>query len=203
MKKVSILITNYNYGRYINRCIRSCLNQNFNQDEYEIIIIDDNSNDNSCSQLNYWNNKENIRVIFNQENLGLGYSCNKGLSECRSPYVVRVDADDYVNENFLLFLYNYAHHNKSHAVACDYIQVDFNENVIARSDPKENSIACGILFRLDCLDFVGGYSTQRVGEEVELRDRFDKHFNVEYLKLPLYRYMKHKESLTSGGFDTA
>ena len=68
MKKVSILITNYNYARYINRCIRSCLDQNFKKDEYEIIIIDDKSNDNSCSQLNYWNNKDNIRVIFNEEN---------------------------------------------------------------------------------------------------------------------------------------
>ena len=203
MKKVSILITNYNYSRYINRCIRSCLNQNFNPDEYEIIIIDDKSDDDSCFKLNYWNNKENIRVIFNEENLGLGHSCNKGLFECRSPYVVRVDADDYINENFLLFLYNYAQLNKSYAVACDYIEVDFNENIIARRDPQTEPIACGILFILDCLDFIGSYSNERLGEEVELRSRFDKHFEVEYLNIPLYRYMKHEKSLTSRGFDSA
>lgn len=203
MKKVSILITNYNYGKYVNRCVRSCLNQSFKKDEYEIIIVDDNSNDNSCHKLNYWNNKENIRVIFNEENLGLGHSCKRGLSECRSPYVVRVDADDYINENFLLFLYNYAQLNKSHAVACDYIEVDFNENVITRRNSQTEPIACGILFRLDCLDFIGGYSTERLGEEVELRNRFDKHFKVEYLNIPLYRYMKHEKSLTSGSFGSA
>jgi glycosyltransferase involved in cell wall biosynthesis len=197
MKKVSILITNYNYSKYINRCIRSCLDQNFNRDEYEIIIIDDNSNDGSYSQLNYWSDKENIRVIFNEKNLGLGASCNRGLRECRTPYVVRVDADDYINENLLLFLYYHAHYNKSHAVACDYIEVNFNEEICARRNAKEHPIACGILFRLDCLEFVGGYSNRRVGEETELRDRFDKHFNVEYLNLPLYKYLKHENSLTS------
>lgn len=197
MKKVSILITNYNYGAYLNRCIRSCINQSMNISEYEIIIVDDASTDNSFQFLNHWNGRENVKVIFNTENIGLGASCNKGLKECRSPYVIRVDADDYVNENILLFLYNYARYNKSHAVACDYIEVNFNEDIIGRKKFKNNPIACGVLFRLDCLEFIGGYSNKRIDEEVELRERFDNHFTIDYLNMPLYRYLKHDNSLTS------
>ena len=49
--KVSIIVTNYNYGRFIPRCLRSCLSQNFENKDYEILVIDDNSSDNSIKNL--------------------------------------------------------------------------------------------------------------------------------------------------------
>ena len=44
---VSIIITNYNYGKFIHRCLRSCINQSIHENSYEIIVVDDKSNDNS------------------------------------------------------------------------------------------------------------------------------------------------------------
>ena len=44
---VSIIITNYNYGNYLHRCIRSCLNQTLPVNEFEVILVDDFSKDNS------------------------------------------------------------------------------------------------------------------------------------------------------------
>ena len=44
---VSIIITNYNYGKFIHRCLRSCINQSIHENSYEIIVVDDNSNDDS------------------------------------------------------------------------------------------------------------------------------------------------------------
>ena len=40
--KVSIIVTNYNYGKFISRCLRSCISQNFEKKDYEIIVVDDN-----------------------------------------------------------------------------------------------------------------------------------------------------------------
>lgn len=199
MKKVTILITNYNYGRYLNRCIRSCLNQSMPSTEYDILIVDDKSTDNSCKILNYWQGRENIKVIFNEDNIGLGACCKLGVMSCRSPYIVRVDADDYVAEDFVKFLYMWAHTNKSHAVACDYLEVDLNEQILRRGSSEDDPIGCGILFRTDCLEFIGSYSNNRSNEDKELRSRFDPHFNVEHLNIPMYRYLKHDDSMTYQG----
>lgn len=194
--KVSILITNYNYARYLNRCIRSCINQSFN--DYEIIIIDDNSNDNSHKILKQASkNFDKLKVYYNNVNIGLGASCARGVSVARGKYIVRVDADDYISEDFLKILYSYASFNNSHAVACDYFEVDFNENILGRFSQKEVPIACGILFRTDILEAIGSYNNLRRDEEKDLLVRFNKEFTMDYLEIPLYRYFKHPGSLSS------
>jgi glycosyltransferase involved in cell wall biosynthesis len=199
MKKLTILITNYNYGRYLSRCIRSCVCQTMSKEEYDIVIVDDKSTDSSRNILENWDGEYNIRVIYNEKNLGLGESCRLGVSKCITPYVVRVDADDYVSEDFCKTLYIYASLNKSHAVACDYYEVDINENIIGRFSGAEKPIACGILFKTSSLEYVGGYSNLRINEDVDLRTRFDKEFRVDFLNIPMYRYFKHEESLTKKG----
>ena len=193
--KVSILITNYNYDKYLSRCIRSCVNQRF--DDYEIIIVDDNSQDDSYKILNQASkNFKNIRLHYNDVNIGLGASCAKGVSMARGKYIVRVDADDYISEDFLKLLYLYASFNNAHAVACDYFEVDFDENIINRLSQKDAPIACGILFRTDVLEAIGSYGDLRKNEDKDLMKRFEKRFIMNYLEIPLYRYFKHKESLT-------
>lgn len=199
MKKLTILITNYNYERYLARCIRSCLSQTMSKEEYDILIVDDCSSDKSYKILDHWDGKYNIRVIKNEKNIGLGASCKLGVLNCETPYVVRVDADDYISEDFCKFLYIYASTNKSHAVACDYYKVDFDENIIERCSSEKEPIACGIIFRTDCLEISGNYSDKRINEDKDLRSRFDKIFQMTYLKIPMYRYFQHNKSLTSKG----
>jgi len=199
MKKVTILITNYNYGRFLSRCIRSCLSQTMSKEEYTILIVDDKSTDNSLEILSQWEGRHNIKIIKNKINLGLGNSCNIGLSQCETPYVVRVDADDYVSEDFCKTLYLYASTNGFQAVSCDYYEVDFNETQKTRRSAISMPIACGILFRTDTLDYIGGYSNLRINEEVELIERYSKFFKIKNVEIPLYRYYKHADSLSNKG----
>jgi glycosyltransferase involved in cell wall biosynthesis len=167
------------------------------KEEYNILIVDDKSSDCSSEILSHWNGKYNIKVIYNGENVGLGASCRIGVKNCETPYIIRVDADDYVSEDFCKFLYVYASLNKSHAVACDYYEVDLDENIIGRFSAHKVPIACGILFRTDCIELVGGYSALRINEDLDLRKRFDKKFKVDFLEVPMYRYLKHGQSLSS------
>lgn len=198
MKKVTILITNYNYGRYLSRCIRSCLAQTMSKEEYNILIIDDKSNDCSREILSHWDGKYNIKVIYNGQNIGLGASCRMGVENCETPYIVRVDADDYVSEDFCKFLYVYASTNNCHAVSCDYIEVDIDENVLSRKNQCDHPIACGILFRTDCIEYIGSYSDIRINEDKDLMSRFEKFFKISHLNVPMYRYMQHEKSLSRG-----
>ena len=74
--KVSIIITAYNYGKYLKKAIESVLNQNFDKNNFEIILINDGSTDNTSEILEQYKNQI---IIINQENKGLVESCNKDI----------------------------------------------------------------------------------------------------------------------------
>ncbi len=100
--RVSIIVAAYNQEKYIGRCLRSLLHQTFPQDSYEIIVVNDGSTDRTAFALELFHDA--IHPITNEHNLGLPASINKAILAARSPFIVRVDADDYVNTNFLNFL---------------------------------------------------------------------------------------------------
>lgn len=195
--KVTILITSYNYSKYLRRCIRSCLNQSFSKSEYEILIVDDASTDGSQNILReVEKDYANIRVVYNDVNLGLGASCRVGAAKALGHAIVRVDADDYVNEHFVTVLYSYLSMNNASAVACDYVEVDSYENILNRKSAKKEPIACGVMFKTDILHEIGSYKSLRIHEEKELLERFSRSHKMEHLNIPLYRYFIHEDSLS-------
>tara|TARA_R110000824_G_scaffold181944_1_gene362813 strand:+ start:93 stop:692 length:600 start_codon:yes stop_codon:yes gene_type:complete len=198
--KISVIVTNYNYEKWLRRCIRSLINQSF--DDYEIIIIDDFSTDNSRNILLEYQDVDKIKLVFNKSNVGVGCSSTIGAKKATGKYIVRVDADDYVHNDFLKCLYLWASFNNSHAVACDYQEVNFNEDVLNTKSQDKNPLACGILYRTDLLEYLSYWDEKlRINEDVDMIKRFKKEFKLEYINIPLYRYFKHGESMTHGGRD--
>ena len=104
--EISVLISNYNHEQWIDRCIRSLSSQNaLKIDDYEIIVTDDCSTDNSLKILrNCKNFYKNLKLIENKKNIGLQKSINNAIRQSRGRYIVRVDSDDYVSEYFLIFM---------------------------------------------------------------------------------------------------
>tara|TARA_B100001109_G_C18821165_1_gene454595 strand:+ start:622 stop:1299 length:678 start_codon:yes stop_codon:yes gene_type:complete len=201
--KVSVIISAFNEEKYIGRCLRSLINQSMNHDEYEIIVINDGSTDKTAYALdNFKSPKEDlikINLITNKTNLGLPSSLNKGIVSAKGKYIVRVDADDFVNFNFLKFLSFYLDTNPdSNAVSCDYYLINDKEEVIKRVDSDEIPIACGIIFRKETLMNIGLYDESFfVQEEVELRLRYLKNYSIDRLQIPLYRYRRHENNITN------
>jgi glycosyltransferase involved in cell wall biosynthesis len=196
--KVSVIVPVYNRERYIGRCIRSLMNQSIERQFYEIIIINDGSKDSTEKILNSY--AEEIRIFKHSVNKGLTKTLNLGISKAKGKFFVRVDSDDYVNKDFLLILYLYLNHNPNFdAVACDYITVDDNENFLKRLNCLKDPVGCGIMFRKNQLKKLGLYNRKFLkDEDKELRKRFDEIHNVERISLPLYRYRRHKKSITKG-----
>ena len=108
--------------------------------------------------------------------MGLPASLNRAIQKASAPFIVRVDSDDFVNSNFLNFLHVYLESNSEvDAVACDYLLVDDEEDVIEKVNSSEKPIACGILFRKSQLIEIGLYDeTFLRHEERDLRLRFEK-----------------------------
>ena len=189
--KVSVIITCHNYARFLSRAIRSALNQTFDKDKYEIIVVDDASTDETQKVMSSYSGL--IRPIIFKNNVGLSKARNEGIRIALGRFVVNLDADDYFDENILSVESLYLSLNPSwDAVSCDYIIVDDKEAHITRVDGSKNPIACGIMFRKEQLINIGLYDPSfRLREEEDLRIRFNKQYKIKHIELPLYRYRKH------------
>ncbi len=199
--KISVIVSAYNQERFIGRCLRSLLNQTLIHSEYEIIVINDGSTDRTSYAIDLFVDPFNsvVKLIKNDFNLGLPASLNKALKVSQAKYVVRVDSDDFVNSNFLNFLYCYLEMNQIvDAVACDYLLIDDMERELKKCNCLEEPIACGILFQKQHLFNIGLYDEQFLcKEEQDLMIRFKKKYNLDRLNLPLYRYRRHEGNMTN------
>jgi len=99
---VSIIIPNYNKSKYIEETISSVLNQDYI--DWECIIIDDFSSDNSVSIISRLiNNEKRFHLIKNLSNKGANFSRNLGLNKSKGDFIIFLDADDVLDENCLKF----------------------------------------------------------------------------------------------------
>lgn len=194
---ISVIIATYNCERYIGRAIRSLMAQSFPRERYEIIVVDDGSTDYTKQVLESFGDW--IKAITIPEHRGLPYACNEGIKKALARFVVRVDADDYVHEDFLKAEYLFLSLNPEFdAVACDYYLVDEKENHIARANCDTEPIACGIMFKKDNLVAIGLYDEKFLMlEDADLRIRYLQKFKIYRIELPLYRYRRHKSNITS------
>ena len=193
---ISVIIPVFNQEKWIFRCIRSLINQHYDKNLYEIIVINDGSNDRTSFALSSF--KEEIIVINNRNKTGLPSALNQGIKKANAKYIVRVDGDDYVNEYYLFLLSEFLEKNRyMDAVACDYLIVNDKEEVIQRKNCIKHPIGCGIMFQTSHLFDIGLYNEDfKLCEEEELRNRFQEKFTISRLELPLYRYRMHENNMT-------
>ena len=102
MFETAVIVPTYNRAKYLDRCLRSLLTQK-NYKNYEVICINDGSTDETSKVLEQYSNQVNI--LINERNMGLPFSLNKGIRFSKSQFIVRVDSDDFVSNNFFASIY--------------------------------------------------------------------------------------------------
>lgn len=132
--KISVIIPVYNCEEYIGTTLKSVINQDF--DDYEIIVIDDGSTDNSLQIINATlKDCEVPYKVVHQRNGGVSVARNHGINISTGEYLVFVDADDYILENHLSELYN----------------DDYDFNLIQFAKKHENSLSSPNFFDFDVI----------------------------------------------------
>jgi len=194
---VSVVVSNYNNGKYLERCLRSLLGQQ-TRIPFEILLVDDASTDGSLEVAARFS--QSIKVLANDTNQGLPASLNRAIDESAGRFIVRVDSDDYVSRHFIQSLTLPVLLNEDlDAVACDYYvyRRTLGSTSMTVMNCADHPIACGIIFRREHLFEVGLYNPEfRFNEDKELMTRFLKRFSVTRLPVPLYRYRQHGNNLT-------
>tara|TARA_R110000822_G_scaffold22617_1_gene70698 strand:+ start:9716 stop:10384 length:669 start_codon:yes stop_codon:yes gene_type:complete len=201
-KKISIIITCYNLERYITRAINSCLNQNFDQSLFEVIVVDDGSQDNSWDAISLFGNMDDIlKPIKLDENKGVSYASNIALSVCTGEYVMKVDGDDFINSNMIMVMCQVLDHNPELGfVYCDHIVITDDQHRTMRINTLEKLLdhGAGIMFRTDYIKALGGWNENvKTRDDMDLLLRYLKNFDGYHLRIPFYRYNKREGSLSS------
>ena len=135
--KVSVIIPIYNTEKYLCRCIDSVLNQTF--DDYEILLIDDGSTDDSASICYEYAQRHNkIKAIYSNH-LGVASARNLGLKLAKGKYIMICDSDDYAEPNWIQTLYETIDKNPDSSVLCAYSSLNIqkkSENKVTLTDVK-------------------------------------------------------------------
>ena len=101
MIRLSLIVPVYNVERYVERCIRSLEQQDIPREDYEIIVVDDGSQDRSISLVEQLCREFSNLVLVHKPNGGLSSARNFGIPHARGKYIWFVDSDDYVESRVL------------------------------------------------------------------------------------------------------
>jgi glycosyltransferase involved in cell wall biosynthesis len=201
---VTVYITNFNYRNYIEKSIESVLLQTLQ--DFELIIIDDGSSDGSQEFIKKYESNPKIRCIY-QHNKGLNVTNNIALRSARGKFIMRLDADDWLDPNALELMSNLLLRNDNVGLVFpDYYTVDKEGELIEqirRHSFDEVTLfdqpahgACTMI-RCECLREIGGYDEMFSCQDgYDLWIRFIENFKVQNINLPLFYYRQHGSNLT-------
>ena len=206
---ISILMSTYNREKLLPRAIDSVLNQTYKN--FELIICDDCSSDNSYKLLeNYKNKHSNIKIIKNDNNMGLTKSLNKLLEHVSGSFIARLDSDDYYHPEKLEKQIKFLKINKdidfvgTMGQTIDYdgkfITNNYIDNVIPSGNKNtikkimsvagKNCIIAGSpLYHKYIFDKIGKYDEiMYTAQDYNIHLRMLQFFNYDLLKEKLYFY---------------
>lgn len=201
---VTVYILNHNYAAYVEKAIESVLIQSFT--DFEVLVIDDGSTDDSRSVIEKYASHPKITTIF-QNNQGLNVTNNIALRAARGKYIMRLDADDYLHQNALELLEReFQMDQKLGMVFPDYYLVSKDGEILEiahRHDFSEVELldqpahgACTMV-RREYLESIGGYDEDfRCQDGWDIWLRFIEQYKVKNVNLPLFYYRQHGNNLT-------
>ncbi len=98
MPKISVIVPVYNVEKYLSRCIDSILNQSYA--DFELLLINDGSTDNSASICNEYEKKDSRIRVFHKENGGVSTARNLGIENAKGRWICFIDSDDWIEKEY-------------------------------------------------------------------------------------------------------
>ena len=152
---LSIIIPVYQVERYIRPCIESVFRQGLKDKDFELIIVNDGTKDQSMEMITDIIDQHSNITVINQTNQGLSGARNNGIVRARGEYILMPDSDDMLVTNSLPFLLEKALSSKADIVVADFLRVD---------DKEMDQYPFDSIVQKD------GTSIEKTGEELFLQD---------------------------------
>ena len=133
--RLSIIIPAYNSGKYLERCVRSCEEQSVPRDEFEIIVVNDGSKDNTLEVAESLADKYTNVRLFSKENGGSSSARNMGLDHAKGDYITFVDSDDYLLPGKLAAVLSVAENNKLDLCIFNFMVMSLDGSSVDTDNP--------------------------------------------------------------------
>ncbi len=209
-KLVSIVLPTYNGQKYIKEAIESVINQTYKN--WELIIVNDCSSDNTLQIINEYALKDNrIRVISNSVNQKVAASLNNGFKEARGEYFTWISDDNKFKPDAVKYMADFFNKNKkADFISCAYEIIDGEGKFTALSYEyfskkrsvcemlSENNIGACFMYRKELAEKTGMYDINfPLANDYDYWMRAAAYGNVVYSNAILYEYRSHPNNLTS------
>lgn len=208
--KVTVLMSCYNAVKWLDEAINSILNQTFT--DFEFIIIDDGSTDETLKIINSYAENDDRIVVVSKPNTGLADSLNVGLEMARGEWIARLDADDVAFPSRLEMQIEFLNKNKQIGLlgsGCTLIDAkgviikDFKYPSMHRTIVKKIEAMgapfphSSVIFKRKIVQDIGGYRSRLNGaEDGDLWLRIAENYTIACLPLLLIKLRRHSESIT-------
>lgn len=210
---ISVIIPCYNIEKYISKTIDSILNQKFNN--FEIILVDDGSIDNTGKILDEYLKKDNRIKVIHKKNEGVAIARNTGLLESNGEYIYFLDGDDYISTSYFEDMSKVILKNNLEIIISPYYIEKNNKKFLLISNIKEkyynrDFILKNLFTRKICKAAIG---TSLIKKEIIVKNNIffneklsyseDYHFiirvffktrNFYYTNKPYFTYVQRKGS---------
>ncbi|MFH1996546.1 MAG: glycosyltransferase [Candidatus Omnitrophota bacterium] len=207
--RVSVIIPTYNCVSLVGKAIDSVLGQTFK--DFEIIVIDDGSTDDTRSRVASYLAKEAEKIRYEyHKHTGASFSRNAGISLATGEYIALLDADDEFDEHMLCSCVEALERENADWCATDLVRIENGKSEVRLSNPPEGDLLTEILrkdfivmppfFRREALIEIGSYDVSlsaRIDWDIRIR-MFREHKSFVYINKPLYTYKIRKESIAKG-----
>lgn len=218
MPEISVIVPVYKAEQYLKRCVKSILEQTYQ--DFELILVDDGSPDNSPSLCDEWAKNDNRIHVIHKENGGASSARNAGLKEATGNWIAFADSDDWLDKAALKTLYDLANqynvpmaiggmravqeYTDAQAATKQDAVVLSHADLMSRffrlnGEPDTHSV-WGAIIRRDILEgyhFIEG----KMNEDVEACYYLARKCEAAvYIGAPLYNYFKNVDGVTNSGF---
>jgi glycosyltransferase involved in cell wall biosynthesis len=203
--EVSVILAFYNRAKYLERCINSLIGQSFKN--WELIGIDDGSEDNSFEVLETFRKSNKNIKLFCQQNMKLPLSRNRGIKESSGRYITFLDSDDeYLKDHLLKRVEFMAEHPEVDLIHGG-VEIIGNEYVRDKDNPAEfihlSQCTIGATFfgKRNVFTELNGFKNLEYSEDAEFLERAKAKFKIEKVNFNTYRYYRDApDSITNSFF---
>lgn len=215
MVKVSVIVPVYKVEKYLDKCVKSILNQTYR--DFEILLVDDGSPDGCGKMCDLYAQKDSRVKVIHKKNGGLSDARNVGIENAQGKYLLFVDSDDWIDSILIEKIVRIAEKWDTDIVLFDYMSVEENtgkttlysysilENSVlsAKEEPcliSKTCSACNKLFNKNFwnkngLSFPVGKHYEDLGTIPKAMGVAEK---IVYVKEPLYFYLQREGSIMHG-----
>ena len=213
---ISIVVPVYNVEQYLDACMASILEQTYHN--IEIVLVDDGATDKSGEMCDRYADLDGRVIVIHKENSGLSDARNKGIAQAKGDFIMFIDSDDVVSQNFVEYLYKLINNNSADIAICDPVHCYPNKRIVFEPEtcmkvfePEDAIVemlyqksflvsAWGKIFRKKYFNEVFFPYGMLFEDSAVMYKIFDQASRIVYGNAKLYGYMHRDGSITTKEF---